>query len=132
MRTNEEMFKELDEFIESVNCEASELIAILHKAQEIFGYLPMVVQTHIANKINVNVAKVYGVVAMDRNNNRAGAKAIIEGVKHVKNGLSLMIFPEGGIKDRNNEEMVKEDKKDNKGCSNITSISIITYISDLF
>ena len=62
MRTNEEMFKELEEFIESVNCDSSELIAILHKAQEIFGYLPMVVQCHIANKINVNVAKVYGVV----------------------------------------------------------------------
>ena len=62
MRTNEEMFKELDEFIESVNCDSAELIAILHKAQEIFGYLPMVVQCHIANKINVNVAKVYGVV----------------------------------------------------------------------
>ena len=62
MKTNAEMFKELDEFIDSVNCDASELIAILHKAQEIFGYLPMVVQTRIANKINVNVAKVYGVV----------------------------------------------------------------------
>ena len=62
MRTNAEMFKELDEFIESLNCDSSELIAILHKAQEIFGYLPMVVQTHIANKIKVNVAKVYGVV----------------------------------------------------------------------
>ena len=62
MKTNAEMFKELDEFIDSVNCDSSELIAILHKAQEIFGYLPMVVQTHIAKKINVNVAKVYGVV----------------------------------------------------------------------
>ena len=62
MKTNAEMFKELDEFIDSLDCNPAELIAILHKAQEIFGYLPMVVQTHIANKINVNVAKVYGVV----------------------------------------------------------------------
>ena len=38
------------------------MIAILHKAQGIFGYLPMVVQSHIAKKINVNVSKVYGVV----------------------------------------------------------------------
>jgi len=52
------------------------------------------------------LAKVYGVVGLDRNNNRAGAKAIIEGVKLIKSGLSMMIFPEGGIKDRNNEEMV--------------------------
>jgi NADH:ubiquinone oxidoreductase subunit E len=63
MRTNEEMFKELDEFIESVNCDEKEMIAILHRAQEIFGYLPMVVQTHIAKKVNINVSKVYGVVS---------------------------------------------------------------------
>lgn len=62
MKTNQEMFKELDEFIESVNCNETELIAILHKAQSIFGYLPMEVQKHIAEKINVNVSKVYGVV----------------------------------------------------------------------
>ena len=62
MKTNEEMFAELDEFIESLNNDPNELIAILHKAQGIFGYLPMVVQSHIAKKINVNVSKVYGVV----------------------------------------------------------------------
>ncbi len=62
MRTNEEMFAELDEFIESLNNDPEELIAILHRAQGIFGYLPMVVQKHIANKIGVNVSKVYGVV----------------------------------------------------------------------
>ena len=32
MRTNEEMFKELDEFIESVNCDEKEMIAILNQA----------------------------------------------------------------------------------------------------
>ena len=62
MKTNAEMFAKLDEFIDSVNCDEKELIAILHKAQDIFGYLPMVVQCHIASKINVNVSRVYGVV----------------------------------------------------------------------
>lgn len=62
MRTNAEMFAELDEFIESLNCDDRELIAILHKAQGIFGYLPMVVQSHIAKKLNINVSRVYGVV----------------------------------------------------------------------
>ncbi|MDY2574748.1 MAG: NAD(P)H-dependent oxidoreductase subunit E, partial [Bacilli bacterium] len=33
------------------------------RAQDIFGYLPMVVQTHIARKLNINVSKVYGVVS---------------------------------------------------------------------
>jgi NADH:ubiquinone oxidoreductase subunit E len=64
MRTNEEMFNELDQFIEQeCNCDEQELIAILHRAQEIFGYLPMVVQAHVARKLGINVSKVYGVVS---------------------------------------------------------------------
>jgi len=62
MRTNEEMFAELDEFMDSVNNNPNELIAILHRAQSIFGYLPMLVQKHIARRLGVNVNKVYGVV----------------------------------------------------------------------
>ena len=62
MRTNEEMFAELDSFIESVGSDPSEMIAILHTAQGIFGYLPMKVQKHIADRIGVNVSQVYGVV----------------------------------------------------------------------
>ena len=62
MKTNEEMFLELDKFIEEKNFDEKELIAILHYAQSIFGYLPMVVQRHIARQLNINVAKVYGVV----------------------------------------------------------------------
>ena len=62
MRTNEEMFAELDEYIDSVNSNQNELISILHRAQSIFGYLPMVVQSHVAKKLNINVSKVYGVV----------------------------------------------------------------------
>ena len=62
MRTNEEMFAELDAFIESVGNSPSEMIAILHTAQGIFGYLPMKVQKHIADCIGVNVSQVYGVV----------------------------------------------------------------------
>ena len=62
MKTNEEMFAELDEFIDSVGNDPSEMIAILHTAQGIFGYLPMKVQKHIADRLGVNVSQVYGVV----------------------------------------------------------------------
>lgn len=62
MKTNKEMFDELDIFIESLDNNPSELIAILHRAQAIFGYLPMMVQMHIANKLGFNVSRVYGVV----------------------------------------------------------------------
>lgn len=62
MKTNKEMFNELEEFIIFLNNNPSELIAILHRAQAIFGYLPMNVQSFIASKLKINVSKVYGVV----------------------------------------------------------------------
>lgn len=62
MKTNKELFDELGEFIESKKCDSAELIAILHRAQHIFGYLPMEVQQFIADKLGINVSKVYGVV----------------------------------------------------------------------
>lgn len=39
-----------------------ELINVLHKCQEEFGYLPAEVQEVIATELNISVAKVYGVV----------------------------------------------------------------------
>jgi len=38
------------------------LIPVLHKAQEIYGYLPIEVQTMIADGLDVPLAEVYGVV----------------------------------------------------------------------
>ncbi len=38
------------------------LIPVLHKAQEIYGYLPIEVQTMIADGLEVPLAEVYGVV----------------------------------------------------------------------
>lgn len=53
---------ELDEFIDSLPSLTGKLIVVLHKAQDIIGYLPQEVQNHIARKLNVPSAKVYGVV----------------------------------------------------------------------
>ena len=39
-----------------------ELINVLHKAQHLFGYLPAEVQRIVADKLNIPVSKVYGVV----------------------------------------------------------------------
>ncbi|PLW95099.1 MAG: NADH-quinone oxidoreductase subunit NuoE [Marinilabiliales bacterium] len=52
----------LAEVCKSFNNEPGELINVLHKAQEIFGYLPSEVQEVIAHELKVPVAKVYGVV----------------------------------------------------------------------
>lgn len=61
--SEDEKYAELDAFIESKNCDRHELIAILHKAQDLFGYLPEEVQRHIAKKIDCPVSKIYGVVS---------------------------------------------------------------------
>ena len=61
-RTNQEMFNELAEFIESLDSNPNELIAILHRAQSIFGFLPKEVQEFVAAKLDIPVSKVYGVV----------------------------------------------------------------------
>ena len=56
-------FKELENYILTLEDKKSSLIIILHKAQEIFGYIPEEVQEFIAEKIEVQVSKVYGVVS---------------------------------------------------------------------
>lgn len=56
-------FKELENYILALEDKKSSLIIILHKAQEIFGYIPEEVQEFIAEKIEVPVSKVYGVVS---------------------------------------------------------------------
>jgi len=38
------------------------LIPVLHEAQEIYGYLPIEVQTIIAEELDIPLAEVYGVV----------------------------------------------------------------------
>ena len=64
-----ESYQELDTYIDSLNLEDKQarkkeyLIQSLHKAQEIFGYLPEEVQVHIANKFYIHHAEVSGVIS---------------------------------------------------------------------
>ncbi len=55
-------FEELEAFIQSSPNKEGALISILHKAQEIFGYLPREVQQFVADKTGIPIAKVNGVV----------------------------------------------------------------------
>lgn len=57
-----ELFAELDRFIDSIEDKEGALITVLHKAQEIFGYLPKEIQLHVARKLDLPAAKVNGVV----------------------------------------------------------------------
>lgn len=55
-------FKEIDAYIDSLESTQGALIAVLHKAQDIYGYLPRELQQHIALKLGIPSSKVYGVV----------------------------------------------------------------------
>lgn len=57
-----EKLDELDAYIESLDDKVGLLIHILHKAQDIFGYLSLEVQLYIAKRLEIPAAKVSGVV----------------------------------------------------------------------
>ncbi|MFN3410706.1 MAG: NADH-quinone oxidoreductase subunit NuoE [Exilispira sp.] len=59
---NHKSYDELKEYIEKVKGNNGVLIGVLHKAQEIFGYLPIEVQKFIAYNLNLPFSQVYGVV----------------------------------------------------------------------
>jgi NADH:ubiquinone oxidoreductase subunit E len=56
------LYQQLKVVIEEKKKLQNPLIEILHKAQEIFGYLPMEVQVFIAQEMDIPVGKIYGVV----------------------------------------------------------------------
>lgn len=58
-----ESFQKLEDFINSLPEKKGSLIGVLHKAQEIFGYLPSEVQEFVAEKLELPISKVYGVVS---------------------------------------------------------------------
>jgi len=58
----QEDVNKIKEICTSFNNDPQELINVLHKCQEHFGYLPAEVQEVISNELVVPVAKVYGVV----------------------------------------------------------------------
>lgn len=59
----QEMFDELEAYINSLEQKEGSLIHVLHKAQHIFGYLPREVQLFVARKLGISGAEVYGVVS---------------------------------------------------------------------
>ena len=54
--------EQLMKVIDACKDQDGALIPVLHQAQEIYGYLPIEVQTMIADGLNVPLAEVYGVV----------------------------------------------------------------------
>ena len=57
----EEQKAKLDAVIEKYKGDSSRLMAVMQEAQEIYGYLPIEVQSMIAEGMDVPLEKVYGV-----------------------------------------------------------------------
>ncbi|MDR0661010.1 MAG: NAD(P)H-dependent oxidoreductase subunit E [Prevotellaceae bacterium] len=55
--------KTIKDICQSYNNNAGNLINILHRVQEEFGYLPIEVQEAVARELSISVAKIYGVVS---------------------------------------------------------------------
>ena len=62
MTNDTALYDKLAEHINSLPTKKGALIAVLHKAQDLFGYLPIEVQNFVAQKLDIPSAKVYGVV----------------------------------------------------------------------
>ncbi|WP_069997508.1 NADH-quinone oxidoreductase subunit NuoE family protein [Cellulosilyticum sp. I15G10I2] len=58
-----ELYAQLEKFIDELPEKRGALISVLHKAQSIFGYLPKEVQIFIGRKLDLPVSQVYGVVS---------------------------------------------------------------------
>lgn len=59
----QEKAQKLDEIVAKYKDTRGALIPVLHEAQEVYGYLPLEVQRVIAEKLDIPLAEVYGVVS---------------------------------------------------------------------
>lgn len=60
--TEKEKYARIGEIINDYKDKEGSLIQILHRAQEIYGYLPIELQQFIAEKLDKPLSEVYGVV----------------------------------------------------------------------
>lgn len=60
---NKELYDQLADYIANVENKETALIEVLHKAQNLFGFIPKEVQLFIGEKLGVPASKVFGVVS---------------------------------------------------------------------
>lgn len=56
-------FEPLKQIIDELGAQESSLISILHKTQDLYGYIPREAQGFIAKELGIPASKVYGVVS---------------------------------------------------------------------
>lgn len=60
---DKDLLAKLDSYIETLEDPKGTLINVLHRAQTLFGYIPQSLQLYISRKLNLNAARVNGVVS---------------------------------------------------------------------
>lgn len=60
MKISETSVAKIEEICREFDNDKGELINVLHKAQNAFGYLPEEVQKVVAQNLNTSLAQVYG------------------------------------------------------------------------
>lgn len=60
---DKELLAQLDDYIASLEDPRGTLINVLHRAQILFGYIPHNLQLYISRKLDLNAARVNGVVS---------------------------------------------------------------------
>lgn len=58
----EDLYPRLNEIIDEHKGKSEDLIMVLHKAQNLFGYLPKKVQELVAEGLRMSINEVYGVI----------------------------------------------------------------------
>ncbi|HEY8464218.1 MAG TPA: NADH-quinone oxidoreductase subunit NuoE [Bacillota bacterium] len=61
-KEQDDRYLKLEEIIREYSGKAGALIPVLHKAQQLFGYLPNDVQVKVAEGLGVPLSEVYGVI----------------------------------------------------------------------
>ena len=56
-------YKELDDFIESLQNKRGALIEVLHFVQDMYGYIDESMQEYISKKMKIPPSKIYGVIS---------------------------------------------------------------------
>ena len=100
--------------IENIDKDATYVIYGNHKSMldPVIMYLNMHIKLTAIGKSEIfenglvnEIAKTFAAIPLDRNNTREAVKSINRGIETLKGGLSVIIFPEGGILTREDEKM---------------------------
>jgi len=103
------------EGLENVDKNEAYLIVANHKSQmdPVLMYNSMNMKltaigksTLFTNKFMINIAKTYGAISLNRDNDREAVRSLNEAMKRITdNHISVIVYTEGGIKSREYEDM---------------------------